>query len=127
MLTRVAHRRKPENTQNQASRLANGRFAPGASPNPGGRPREIGDVRELARSHTAESVETLATIMRSGKSEVARITAATSLLDRGWGRPAQVLDVSHREAADVAELSYEELTEIVRRGGDAPSPGRKVH
>jgi hypothetical protein len=96
--------------------LANGRFAPGASPNPGGRPREIGDVRELARSHTAESVETLATIMRSGKSEVARITAATSLLDRGWGRPVQALDVSRREITNPAELTEEELTEIIRRG-----------
>jgi hypothetical protein len=109
-------RRKPENRADQASRLADGRFAPGASPNPGGRPKDIGDVRELARSHTAESVETLATIMRSGKSEVARITAATSLLDRGWGRPVQTIDATHRGITDPAELTYEELTEIASRG-----------
>lgn len=35
-------------------------FPKGVSGNPRGRPRELRDVVELARSHTAQAIETLA-------------------------------------------------------------------
>jgi hypothetical protein len=47
------------------------------------------EVREAARAYTAEAVETLASIMRHGTTEAARIMAAKELLDRGYGKPAQ--------------------------------------
>ena len=65
----------------------NGRFAKGQSGNPGGRPKDEGRVAELARSHTSEAVDTLAHLMRHGKDERVRGTAAQALLDRGWGKP----------------------------------------
>ena len=40
-----------------------GGFKKGQSGNPGGRPRDAEGIRELARSHAAEAVETLASIM----------------------------------------------------------------
>jgi hypothetical protein len=48
------------------------------------------DLRSLARAHTELSVQTLAGIARNGTSEQARVSAAQALLDRGWGRAAQV-------------------------------------
>src|SRR3954452_10100940 len=82
--------RSPENTKEHVPpRLADGRWAPGACPNPGGRPKAIADVRELARQHTATAIAKLATIAENGKTEMACIAAATALLDRGWGRPTQ--------------------------------------
>src|SRR4051794_12463309 len=49
------------------------------------------DIRSLCRSYTQESIRHLAAIMRQPEySPAARVTAATALLDRGWGRPAQV-------------------------------------
>jgi len=50
----------------------NDRFLPGTGGNPGGRPREVGDVRELARSHIQEAVVTLVDLMRHAKSDAAR-------------------------------------------------------
>jgi hypothetical protein len=44
------------------------------------------DIRSLARSHGALAIQTLAGIARSGTNEAARVSAANSLLDRGWGR-----------------------------------------
>ena len=64
---------------------------PGQSGNPGGRPKGYVEVRELAREHTAEAIEKLVAVMRKGESEQAHILAATSLLDRGWGRPTQAI------------------------------------
>ena len=64
-----------------------GCFAPGRSGNPGGRPPEVGRVKELARAHTEEALGTLVAIMRNGKSPAAaRLRAAELLLDRGWGK-----------------------------------------
>jgi hypothetical protein len=71
-----------------------GQFKPGQSGNPGGRPKVVGEVTSLARECTVESVETLREIMRNKKAPAqARVAAANSLLDRGYGKPAQSLDV----------------------------------
>jgi len=66
-------------------------FAPGNNANPGGRPKlpdDVKHVRELAREYTGEAVKTLATVMKTG-SPNARVSAANSLIDRGWGKPEQ--------------------------------------
>ena len=82
--------RSPENRQEQvAPRLVNGRFAPGASPNPGGRPAALAEVRELARQHTTLAIDTLVKIADRGKTEMAKIAASNALLDRGWGKATQ--------------------------------------
>ena len=70
----------------------------GESGNPGGRPAGYGDVRELARTHTEAAVSTLVEIMNDkGAAPSARTSAASSLLDRAWGRPEQTLSASIKE------------------------------
>ncbi len=92
-----------------ASPRNNGRFQPGQSGNPGGRPREVGHVRELARQRTEKAVETLATIMEDTKAPAsARVTAAQALLDRAWGRAPETLNV-RSPSEDIKDLTDEEL------------------
>ena len=67
--------------------MTSGQFAPGVSGNPGGRPKDKARVAELARSYTAEAIDTLVELMRHGKDDRVRGTAAQALLDRGWGKP----------------------------------------
>lgn len=58
--------------------------------------REAGaTLSEMARAHTDAALETLAHIAISGESEAARVSAANALLDRGYGKPSQSLDVSN--------------------------------
>jgi hypothetical protein len=57
-----------------------------ASPNPGGRAKVAAEVRDLARQHTNEAVETLVKIMRNDN-HPQQGWAADKLLDRGWGKP----------------------------------------
>jgi len=83
-------------------RAANGRFSKGQSGNPGGRPRDEQKVAELARSYTKEAIDTLVDLMRNGKDERVRGTAAQALLDRGWGKPK--LEVVSDEAGYVQAL-----------------------
>ena len=42
-------------------------FKKGQSGNPGGRPKVIAEVKELARAHTGEAIETLVSIMTNRK------------------------------------------------------------
>jgi hypothetical protein len=49
------------------------------------------DIRSLARSHTKLALQTLSGIARSSTSDPARVSAAQALLDRGWGKAAQIL------------------------------------
>ena len=64
-------------------------FEPGNKANLSGRPKEYPHVKELARVHTVEAIETLASIMRDDDSSRARVAAAQVLLDRAWGKPEQ--------------------------------------
>ena len=51
-------------------------------------------MQELAREYTPEATEILHQIMTDRKQNgSARVQAATQLLDMGWGRPKQSVDV----------------------------------
>jgi hypothetical protein len=72
---------------------ADSQFRSGQSGNPGGRPKGERSVREIAQQHTAAAMETLVTVMQTGKNSE-RVQAAMALLDRGWGKPTQSVEMS---------------------------------
>ena len=69
-----------------------GTFKPGTSGNPGGRPKECAEVKALAREFGAEAIEKLAALMRDEDKRTA-LAAAQALLDRGYGKPSQSVDL----------------------------------
>ena len=73
--------------------MADGKFQPGRSGNPGGRPKVVGEVRDLARQHTPTAIKTLVDICANGQSEAARVAASQALLDRGWGKAPQEMSL----------------------------------
>ena len=100
-------------------------FKKGHSGNPGGRPKEVKDVQALARTHTAEAMQTLVEVMRTGKPDRARAAAAESLLDRGWGRAPQTVEVStDNDEPLLLGFTTEDL--IVRLLETQPHVARKV-
>lgn len=62
-------------------------FKPGQSGNPGGKVK-IASLEAAARAHTPEAIEALVLALRSPRE---RVPAAIALLDRGWGKPAQMI------------------------------------
>jgi hypothetical protein len=97
-----------------------GRFTPGVSGNPGGKPKKIREVAAAARERTMEAIETLTEIMRDAKATAsARVSAADILLERGWGKAPQTIEL--RRDDDFRNLTDDELTAIA--AGDAlPEP-----
>ena len=69
------------------------RFQSGQSGNPGGRPKVPTDIKEAFRVLSYRSVEVLAGLLSSSK-EAIRAKAAEVILDRAWGKPAQMQDIS---------------------------------
>jgi hypothetical protein len=94
-----------------ASVLKAHEWKPGQSGNPGGRPRVVGALRDLAREHTQAALDALLSIMRDEAApSAARVAAAVHVLDRGYGRPTQHVEAAVRAACD---LSDQELLAII--------------
>src|SRR5215470_13759376 len=81
------------------------------------RPKFV-DIRSYARKFTVEALETLAHVMRSPNAPpAARVLAANSLLDRGWGKAAQLVAVD----GEIKQLVEVKLNVVhVERKPDEP-------
>lgn len=100
-----------------------GTWKPGQSGNPDGRPKIYRTVVDLARKRTVRAIKVLTEIMEdAGADESARVKAAATLLDRGWGRAPQVLEV--RRTMKPREMSLEDIRrrrdELMAEVGDGP-------
>ena len=76
------------------------------------------EIRTLARSYTKAAINTLVGIMRQPKAPpAARVMAANALLDRGWGKAAQLVAVD----GEIKQLVEVKLNVVhVERKPDEP-------
>jgi hypothetical protein len=86
-------------------------FQKGRSGNPGGKSKVLVDGRtltDLARDHTERAVQALVEVLEKPEaSDAAKVSAATALLDRGWGRPKQDLGIEMKPDEATATLLEE--------------------
>jgi Family of unknown function (DUF5681) len=106
--------------------LGIGGFKKGTSGNPGG-PKKGDlppiDVKKLARAHTREALAALVEITNDRKQKAGdRILAANSLLDRGFGRPHQSIDIEATLNKRLTELSLEEARRLDQMSTAAAPP-----
>ena len=87
----------------------------------------IGDVRTLAKQYTTDSINTIYEIMMDkANNPGARLVAAQTLLDRGWGKAAQIIEgeigFTHKSDDELrAELRHVIAGTII---SDSPDSGR---
>jgi hypothetical protein len=82
---------------------------PGAGRPKGSLNKATADIKAAAQAYTEDALATLAQIMKAGESEAARVAAANSILDRGFGKPRQSMDL---DAQVKAEFSTIELVGV---------------
>jgi hypothetical protein len=107
-------------------------WARGQSGNPGGRPKAIVEVAELARLETAASIRALVRVRDAEDTPPAAVVAAaTALLDRAWGRPTQMIAtppdsapalLHHAAALLVSEEIIERMGRRTINGSIEPPP-----
>jgi HEAT repeat protein len=76
-------------------------FRKGQSGNPGGCPKEVAEIKALARRHGPAAIQKLVEHLESDDGKLSQ-AAAIALLDRGYGKPGQSMDLV------VASKSHEE-------------------
>ena len=102
-----------------ANRAETGRFVPGQSGNPSGRPKRDENLAVLARTYSEDAIAALVSIVNDPKvNPSARISAANSLLDRGHGKPPQAVAVKTESNGDTFLRLWRYLT--VGEGGPEP-------
>ncbi len=86
------------------------KFTKGSSGNPGGRPKALAEVQELARQRAPEAIAELARLSIKAKNESARIAAIRELLDRGYGKARQSMEIqTPQQGANIVQELLDEI------------------
>ena len=70
--------------------------AMGSIGNPGGRPKLPAEIREMFQARSQEALEVLIRCLQSDDDRIAMM-AAQAILDRGYGKPTQLIDANITE------------------------------
>lgn len=95
----------------------------GASPNPGGRPKAVADLLNLARASVPDALELAAKLMANPRKDArVRLDAAKLILAYGLGRPAAVDSDEKDKGAErpLVGVDVAQLLEILRAGANGP-------
>lgn len=91
-------------------RDARGRLQPGFTLNPGGRPKIVEEIRQLARQHAPDAFKRVCELVGSDDERTA-LAAAQEILNRAYGRPMQAIE-QKVEHIDIRQL-YLQATQLV--------------
>ena len=114
--------RKPDSAQTSATSKPDEHRAPqwlpGRSANPGGRPKKLRVLEDMAREHTVGAMRAIVAALDDDDVRV-RLEAAGMILDRGWGKARQVVSGDPenpiRIEALLANVSGEELAALLAK------------
>lgn len=79
---------------------------PGAGRKPGAVSQAKRELAEMAKGKAEQALNVLAEIMLNGESEAARVSAANAILDRGYGKPFQSVQISGDEESPVHTVQH---------------------
>ncbi|MCL2656825.1 MAG: hypothetical protein FWD62_05275 [Betaproteobacteria bacterium] len=69
------------------------------------------DVKALAQRYGKQAIERLAKLMTSAESEATQVAAAKELLDRGYGKSKQAVELTGEDGGPIVTQPYRDLTD----------------
>jgi len=93
-------------------------YVKGSSGNPSGRPKRTPEELDLiaaCKEKTPAALKVIENLMTSASSDSVKLTAAISIIERGYGKATQIIDAKVVTAHDVYSLSTEALLAIAGR------------
>ena len=103
----------PESTM--IARETDGRWTKGMSPNPGGRPKGLAGYIRACTDDGQDLVDFVLNVMRGAEIDgdkpglKLRMQAADWLSNRGFGKPSQFVEFTHREEHPLDDASLDDL------------------
>jgi hypothetical protein len=82
-----------------------GKFLKGQSGNPGGRPKDLDKIGEIARQHSEAAINKLVQLMNHKDPHIV-IKAACAVLDRGLGKPIAAMMEKNGQAINVQLVKF---------------------
>lgn len=83
-------------------------FQPGRSGNPSGRPKDDPRLREMAKAHTEAAFRVVVESLADPDKRIA-LKAAEVILDRGYGKPSQAIDLGSDPERPVVQKIVREI------------------
>jgi hypothetical protein len=93
-------------------------FKPGKSGNPGGRKPKTEEERTLeamCREKTPDALKVILGLMAKSKMDRAKLAAAQYIIDRGWGKAKESIELSGKVSLSIAE-QIKQAHEARKRG-----------
>ena len=96
------------------------RFQRGVSGNPGGRPKSLAKLVELAQGETEANIRALVSIRDNKRAAAsARVAAVKELLDRAYGKSRQAIEHAATEGKSFDEI----VCEVARQSEEKRAKG----
>jgi CelD/BcsL family acetyltransferase involved in cellulose biosynthesis len=108
----------------KTGRASDGRFMPGASGNPGGRPKieKLSELRDALLHHVPRAIEVLRELIEDTHAAPSiRLAASQAVLDRCFGRAALTTTVAEDDGFE-AILARVNSNMLAEPANDVPSP-----
>lgn len=101
---------KPNKGKAPDNRTKAGTFKKGESGNPGGRPKIPEDIKQAFKDLTPAAIATLTEIVNCKSAKHSdRIKAAEIILDRGWGKPTQSMEIETNKVPQVVFINGDDV------------------
>ena len=100
------------------NRLKTGQFSKGQSGNPGGRPKQDPEAKEILKTATPDAARVLVGLLQS-KDEKIKLQSAQAILDRTQGKPKEAVSMDLSGGLDVRAQVRSVLMERLKLNADA--------
>ncbi len=98
-----------------------GRWLPGVSPNPSGRPKSLTELAKICQALTPEVITSLRGVIQTGRG-ADKVAASRLMLEYGFGRPFQAVDISVTQKQESPEALKAQIEELIAKRSEDENP-----